>query len=192
MIYTYQINGIDVKTGDIICARDGKRHILPGEYWRLIGKLIPGKVEHNMLYLGPEGRCLESGPNGVHTFEMKGGIWDAEGMAKVRGSLIDVFYGIAYPFGGRGFSEEEENEMRQKVVEYALKQLGKPYNLHFMHSETEEAFYCSQLVYKAYQQVGINLNTEVYIKKIPGSHKIIFPQEVWNKCEHKRFEGESK
>ena len=35
-IYTYQINGMPVQTGDIICTMNGKPDILPGEFWRLI------------------------------------------------------------------------------------------------------------------------------------------------------------
>ena len=41
MIYTYQIEGIPVQTGDIICTMNGKPDILPGEFWRFIGRLVP-------------------------------------------------------------------------------------------------------------------------------------------------------
>ena len=41
MIHTYQIDGIAVQTGDIICTMNGKPDILPGEFWRLVGRLFP-------------------------------------------------------------------------------------------------------------------------------------------------------
>jgi hypothetical protein len=44
----------------------------------------------------------------------------------------------------------------------------------------EGAFYCSQLAYKAYQQVGINLNTGWALDHIVGTSQIIFPQEIWS------------
>ena len=68
MIYTYQINGMPVQTGDIICTMNGKPDILPGEFWRLVGRLVPGDVDHVAIYLGPDGRCAEAGARGVITF----------------------------------------------------------------------------------------------------------------------------
>lgn len=44
MIYTYQIKGITLQTGDIICTMNGKPDILPGEFWLLVGRLVPGDV----------------------------------------------------------------------------------------------------------------------------------------------------
>ncbi|MCL4824625.1 MAG: hypothetical protein KJZ57_10445, partial [Anaerolineales bacterium] len=65
MIHTYEINGVPMQTGDIICTMNGKPDILPGEFWRLIGRLVPGDVDHIAVYLGPDGRCIESGAKGV-------------------------------------------------------------------------------------------------------------------------------
>lgn len=73
MIHTYQIHDLTVQTGDVICTANGKPDILPGEFWRLVGRLVPGDVDHVAMYLGPEGRCIESGAKGVVTFEVKGG-----------------------------------------------------------------------------------------------------------------------
>ena len=106
MIYTYRINGLLVQTGDIICTTDGERGIIPGEFWRLIGKLVPGAVDHIVIYVGPRGRCVEAGAKGVITFEVEGNTWVAREMTEQRGPLIDTFYGVAYPLGGKGYSEE--------------------------------------------------------------------------------------
>ena len=76
--------------------------------------------------------------------------------------------------------------MRMKVADYCRAQVGKPYNLIFKNSEREEAFYCSQLAYKAYQQVGINLNTGLAMEQLPGTNSIIYPQEIWEGFSHRR------
>ncbi len=185
MIYTYQIEGIDVQTGDIVCTINGKPDILPGEFWRLVGRLVPGDVDHVAVYLGPEGRCIEAGARGVITFEVPGGCWNTEQMALQRGLLFDTFYGIASPLEGLGLSQGEEFEMRSTVAAYCLAQVGKPYNLNFLNAETEEAFYCSQLAYKAYKQIGIDLNTGLAMEQLPGTNAIVYPQEIWNGCRHR-------
>jgi len=185
MIYTYQIEGIALQTGDIICTMNGKPDILPGEFWRLVGRLVPGDVDHVAIYLGPGGRCIEAGARGVITFEVPNGHWDTERMALQRGLLFDSFYGVASPLGEVGLSESEEFETRTTVAAYCLAQVGKPYNLNFLNAETEEAFYCSQLVYKAYQQIGINLNSGLALEQWPGTNAIVYPQEIWNGSSHR-------
>ena len=97
MVYTYEIEGIPLQTGDVICTMNGKPDILPGEFWRLIGRLVPGDVDHVAIYLGPNGRCAEAGARGVITFEVPNGHWDTEHMALQRGLLFDTFYGVASP-----------------------------------------------------------------------------------------------
>jgi hypothetical protein len=188
MIYTYQIEGIAIQTGDVICTMNGKPDILPGEFWRLVGRLVPGDVDHVALYLGPNGRCVEAGAHGVIKFTVFNGVWDTERMARRRGHLFDTFYGVASPLDGLGVSEEEEHQMRQTVAAYCLAQIGKPYNLNFLNAETEESFYCSQLAYKAYQQVGINLNTGLAMEQLPGTNNIVYPQEIWDGFSHRQAE----
>ena len=185
MIHTYQLEGLTLQTGDIVCTMNGKPDILPGEFWLLVGRLVPGDVDHVAVYVGPNGRCVEAGARGVITFDVNHGIWDTEYMARKRGLLFDTFYGISYPLAGREDSEEEEARMRVKVAQYCLAQLRKSYNLNFLNPETEDAFYCSQLVYKAYQQVGINLNTGLAMEQLPGTNAIIYPQEIWDGCIHR-------
>lgn len=186
MIYTYQINGMSVQTGDVICTMNGKPDILPGEFWRLIGRLVPGDVDHVAIYLGPEGRCAEAGAKGVITFDVPNGEWDTERMARQRGLLFDTFYGIVSPLDVLGYSEEDEIHLRAAIANYALAQVGKPYNLNFFNAETEEAFYCSQLVYKAYQTIGVNMNTGLSMEQLPGTNQIIYPQEIWEGFSHRQ------
>jgi hypothetical protein len=183
-IYTYQIEGIAVQTGDIICTMNGKPDILPGEFWKIVGRLIPGDVDHIAIYLGPNGRCVEAGARGVIKFTVFDQQWNTERMARRRGLLFDTFYGIVSPLDGLQASQEQEFEMRTRVAEYCLAQVGKPYNLNFLNAETEESFYCSQLAYKAYQQVGIGLNTGLAMEKLPGTNAIVYPQEIWDGFSH--------
>ena len=185
MIYTYQIEGITLQTGDVICTMNGKPDILPGEFWRFVGRLVPGDVDHVAIYLGPDGRCIEAGARGVITFDVPRGHWDTERMAPQRGHLFDSFYGVASPLDIHGLADEEEHEMRKTVAAYCLAQIGKPYNLNFLNAETEETFYCSQLAYKAYQQIGIDLNTGLSMEQIPGTNAIIYPQEIWGGFSHR-------
>jgi cell wall-associated NlpC family hydrolase len=189
MIYTYEIEGIPVQTGDIICTMNGKPNILPGEFWRLVGRLVPGDVDHVAIYLGPDGRCIEAGGRGVVTFDVPGKYWDTEYMALQRGLLFDSFYGVVSPLDALKLGKEEGQENREKVAVYCLAQVGKPYNLNFLNSETEESFYCSQLAYKAYQQVGVDLNTGLTMEQIPGTNAIIYPQEIWNGFSHRKAES---
>ncbi|MGB7873233.1 MAG: YiiX/YebB-like N1pC/P60 family cysteine hydrolase [Anaerolineales bacterium] len=192
MIHTYQIDGLTLQTGDIICTMNGKPDILPGEFWRLVGRLVPGDVDHVAVYIGPDGRCVESGSRGVITFNVHEGIWDTEFMARKRGLLFDTFYGVAYPLDGWKLSDDEETHMRARVAQYCLSQIGKPYNLNFLNAETEEAYYCSQLAYKAYQQVGIDLNTGLAMEQLPGTNEIIYPQEIWEGCMHRQVSSNQK
>src|SRR5258706_2439769 len=189
MIYTYEIEGIPIQTGDIICTMNGKPNILPGEFWRFVGRLVPGDVDHVAIYVGPDGRCIEAGARGVITFDVSHGRWDTERMAVQRGLLFDTFYGVVSLLDALGLGEEEEYEMREKVGTYCLAQVGKPYNLNFLNAETEESFYCSQLAYKAYQQVNIDLNTGLAMEQIPGTNAIIYPQEIWEGFSHRQPEG---
>jgi hypothetical protein len=184
-VYSYQIEEIALQTGDIICTINGKPDVLPGEFWRFVGSLIPGDVDHVAIYVGPNGRCIEAGARGVIKFTVFDGQWNTERMARRRGLLFDTFYGIVSPLDGLQASPEEKFEMRLRVAEYCLAQVGKPYNLNFINAETEDAFYCSQLAYKAYQQVGIDLNTGLAMERLPGTNAIVYPQEIWDGFPHR-------
>ena len=89
MIYQYEIDNLPVQTGDIICTTDGINEgtDLKGQFWRLLGKLIPGDVDHTVIYIGPKGRCVEAGARGkVITFEVREHSWDS----KKRSCLLSV------------------------------------------------------------------------------------------------------
>lgn len=194
MIYTHQLNGLRVQTGDVICTSDGTFDSLYGRFWLLVGRTLPGDVDHCTIYLGPGGRCVEAGPGGVIVYEMPGDQWDAAPLAKQR-LFVDRLYGVAYPLANRGLSIAEEQRIRKAVAQYCLEQaaLKKPYNFDFFHPDKDNAFYCSQLVYKAYLEQGIDLQTS------PASsassplcpmhllERIVLPEEIWESCVNCRW-----
>ena len=161
------------------------RHV-EREFWRLVGRLVPGDVDHVAIYLGPDGRCAEAGARGVITFDVLNGVWDTERMARQRGLLFDTFYGVVSPLDVLGYSDEDEVNMRTAIATYILMQVGKPYNLNFFNPETEDAFYCSQLIYKAYQTIGIDMNTGLAMEQLPGTNQIIYQQEIWEGFSHRK------
>lgn len=189
MISSYRIDGLPLRTGDVLCTKNGKPDILPGEFWLLIGRLVPGEVDHVAVYVGPEGRCVEAGPCGVVSFVVPGETWDAEKMVSQRGLLIDQPVGAAYPLAGRHLGDEDQTRIRQEVASFCLAQVGKPYNINFLDSQREDAFYCSQLVYCAYLHSGLNLNTGLAIETLPETRGIIYPQEIWSGCQHRQVVG---
>lgn len=190
MEHSYSINGIPVKTGDVICVSDGGAPVFAGQFWRLLGKLIPGDIDHVIVYLGPDGRCVESGPKGVVTFNVENGSWDTLAMREQRHGIIDSFYGVAYPLKRTTLSDAQQTKIREGVAEYCLAQAAakKPYNLNFFDSKRTDAFYCSQLVYLAYLPFGIDLNTNKGVPDIPGTESIIYPQEIWDGCAHTKWQ----
>ncbi len=191
-VHAYRIEGLDVRTGDLVCTTDGGRTIGPGQFWWLVGKLIPGDVDHIAVYVWPQGRCVEAGARGrVVAFEVPGGTWDAAAMLPCR-AFEDILYGVAYPLAGRGLSPPREVEIRLAVANFYLAHAAKgtPYNLNFLDSNTEQAFYCSQLAYKAYLPHGIDLNTNREVPAVPFTSSIVFPQEVWAACREKQRVGQ--
>ena len=54
--------------------------------------------------------------------------------------------------------ESATSEQIEKLTDYAMKQLGKPYNTNFIQKENEESFYCTSLVWCAYREAGIEID----------------------------------
>ena len=187
MIHTYEVNGLTVQTGDLICTSIGQAGFIAGELWLLLGKFVPGEVDHVAMYVGPAGRCVEAVPRGVITFDLQDNLWMAERLQAQRG-LVDRIVGVAYPLQNKLLSKAQEISIRESVAAYCLAQAAahKPYNYNFFNSDTEEAFYCSHMVYRAYLSHGIDLNSGLGIPDVPGSQQIIFPQEIWSGCVHHR------
>lgn len=78
MVYEHKYHGLNGQTGDLLCMTDGDQDSLQGHFWRLLGTLLPGPIDHIVIYLGPDGRCIEAGPAGITSFEMVGPTWFAK------------------------------------------------------------------------------------------------------------------
>lgn len=175
MVYEFTVNGRRVKTGDVISTSDGTNSIYSIGY-RLLGEVIPGEVDHSVLYVGPGGLCVEAGVYGVITFTA-GSSWDSEKMLAERG-LLDTFRAASSILANRGLSAGEEEAVRSFVRAYALGCVGKPYNLNFLDPDNEKALYCSQLVYLAYKKAGIDLNVGKTGVTGKWFDRVVFPQEI--------------
>lgn len=56
-------------------------------------------------------------------------------------------------------------EVRRAAADYALAQVGKPFSWRYFHKGRTDAFYCSQLAWSAYQQVGIDLDANYLLEQ---------------------------
>lgn len=177
MISEYCINGRLLKTGDVISTKDGTNSIY-SLGCRALGVLIPGEVDHSILYVGPGGLCVESGIHGVISF-VADSTWDSAHMNSERG-LLDTFYGASSVLAEHGLSDEEDKCIREFVRAYALGCVGKPYNIDFLDPDNEKAMYCSQLIYLAYKKVGIDLNVGESGIEGKWGDRIVFPQEIYD------------
>lgn len=189
MINDHSYDGLPVQTGDIICTQNGQPRSLAGQFWYAVGRLVPGEIDHVAVYVGPGGRLVEAGVGGVIAYAMPGGTWDAVAARKARG-MRDTLIGVAYPLTGLGLSPGEEVRIRESVAAFCLEQVGKLYNPIYPLVETDDWFYCSQLAYRAYQAHGIDLNCNRAVPRGPGLDQIVFPEEIWQACPHRRVDGE--
>ncbi len=186
-LYTHTLEGLPLRTGDVLCTYDGRRSTLFARFWRLLGRLIPGEIDHCVVYLGPGGHYIESTARGVILFDMPGETWNPQLRARKR-LLFDNLVGVAYPLEGRGYTPAEEDEIRLAVATYCLDKVSRraPFNYNFFDPETDGAFYCSQLVYRAYLAQGVDLNCNQGVPSTAALAKVVFPQEIWNACVHRR------
>ncbi|MEZ4615241.1 MAG: YiiX/YebB-like N1pC/P60 family cysteine hydrolase [Caldilineaceae bacterium] len=179
-----------IKTGDILCTSDGTPHSWFGRLWQLIGYLVPGKIDHIIIYIGPGGRFVEAGARGVIEFEMSGPRWDASQVVELR-LLVDTLIGVAYPLQGLKMGPEQEERIRSAVASYCIDHVGKPYNANFLRVATNEAFYCSQLAYLAYREAGVDIGvTPVNLMadsddKTENTPLLVLPTALLENCEHR-------
>ncbi len=184
-VHTHRYEGLVVRTGDVLCTVNGVPGSLAGRFWQGVGAVLPGRIDHCALYVGPGGRCVEAGANGVIAFDMPGPEWDAPALVGTR-ALLDRLYGVADPLAGRGFAPADEARIRETVAAFALDAARREagYNLNFFASDGDARYYCSQLVHRAYLEHGIDLNTDLGVPGGPVLGRIVFPEEIWNACAH--------
>jgi hypothetical protein len=186
-VYDFSFNGLPVTTGDVLCMTDGEDGSARGALWGALSSVVPGSIDHCIVYVGPEGRCVESGAGGVIVYDMPS-TWDAKKLSLKR-HLFDRIHGVAYPLANRNLSPEQEASTRIAVAQYCLDQARarKPYSFRFRQINREDAFYCSQLVYVAYRKQGIDLSKFEGRGVLSRMSGVVFPATIWNSCVHKRL-----
>jgi uncharacterized protein YycO len=70
----------------------------------------------------------------------------------------------------------EDSTVVDKAVDYALKQLGKPYNDNYILKSGEESFYCTQLIYRSYLSAGLNLDANHLDW---DDHGLVLPDDIY-------------
>ncbi len=193
MLHDHTIDGLPVRTGDILCMRDGSDGSLYGRVWKAIGALVPGEIDHCALYVGPGGRFVEADIHGVTALEMPGDSWDPHALLRER-MFLDTFVGVAYPLADRGLDSAEEDRIREAVAAYCLQQgaADRPFNFNLLDATNPERAYCSQLIAEAYRREGIELDSNIGVPTAPIFRRAVFPQELWNASAHRRVGEEPK
>jgi uncharacterized protein YycO len=131
-----------IKPGDILLSRTR---------YHLTNLFIPGFFKHSALIVD-KNNLIESTAEGVHLSSLYDFIStkDYIGIARLKN---------LYSF----------NKSMDEIVKIALRQLGKSYDYEF--SSSDKQFYCAELIYYAFLQVGI---------KLLEPKNYITPQEIYN------------
>lgn len=120
--------------------------ILGGCQHRFSSLVINAPFTHTMLCLGDK-RIVHSTSHGVNVSDFRELIQDYDAIMVLR------------------LKKMHEDKM-DKAIEYALSQVGKPYDFDFKYNN-DDSFYCSQLVCYAFLHAGIDFmvgGTEKYDK----------------------------
>lgn len=150
---------------------------LPDNFGGLSGFLSWARWITSSFTWGRKDACVEAGPRGVNVFNLPGPTWDALGMIRLRGPILDTLQGVAAPIKAMDWSNrKKEIQVREAIAQYCLAQVGKPYNVNYFNPQTEEAFYCSQLAYLAYLPHGINLIPSLGFR-ICRTRKVLFSRK---------------
>jgi len=190
VIHRYQIHGVPVRTGDILCTRDGDSKGLIGAFWKALGSLVPGEIDHCALYIGPGARFIEADARGVSVLSMPGQRWNAQALFHRR-LFVDTFVGVAYPLHGLRIPPRQQGRIRLAVANYCLAQhaAGKPFNFNLLDATNPRRTYCSQLIVEAYRSVGIHLGGERGTRATPMLRHAVLPDSLWRGSPHRVAAG---
>jgi len=71
---------------------------------------------------------------------------------------------------------KENPKVIKKVKEYALQQIGKPFDTNFLLS-TDNSMYCTELIVKAYSTAGVELVTNTSLIKVMLIDELVIPPD---------------
>jgi hypothetical protein len=185
VIHRHRINGVPVRTGDLLCTRDGDSKGMIGAVWKAIGALVPGEIDHCALYIGPGIRFIEADARGVSVLSMPGHEWNAELLFRRR-LFVDTFIGVAYPLADRRIPQRQQDRIRLSVARYCLAQhaSGKPFNFNLLDATNPRRTYCSQLIVEAYRSQGIQLDSKRGTGSSRALRRAVLPEALWQSGPH--------
>jgi len=190
VIHRYRIQGVPVLTGDILCTRDGDSKGLIGAFWKALGSVVPGEIDHCALYLGPGTRFIEADARGVSVLSMPGQRWDAEALFHRR-LFVDTFVGVAYPLHGLRIPQRQQGRVRLSIANYCLAQhaAGKAFNFNLLDATNPRRTYCSQLIIEAYRSQGIHLDGRRETRRTSILRHAVLPDALWRGSPHRVAAG---
>ena len=147
---------------DLILAKDKLRRgdiVLEGLYRTVLGKLIHEPITHSSIFLGKR-RFVHAFSDGVQYISLHKVFTDYDSLCILR----------LPKFKGR-------RKVIEKALEYAEKQVGKPYNYYFR--KKIDSFFCTQLVNESFRHAGYNTGLASFKK----------PRKRLKKIEEKIFGG---
>lgn len=131
-----------LKKGDII---------LVGGLRRLSSFIIKGPVTHSMIYLG-HNRVIQAVIDGVeidHLYEI---FCEYDTMIILRATEHHL-------------NPKKYHKKIEKIIEYAKSKIGKPYDFEF--KTTKKGFYCTELLYFAFQKAHLDSGVQLLRKNAP-------------------------
>jgi alpha-tubulin suppressor-like RCC1 family protein len=148
------LNVCDLQQGDVLLAHNG------GIYTAAQEALFDGYWGHAGIYVG-DGVVVESygsvNCGDVNSFLCLGG------NPGVQARPMRLSSGESFSRAQNWAIMRPTATAQQKATasQYAIAQIGKGYNWNLVDKERTDAFYCSQLVWRAYQTVGIDLDSNL-------------------------------
>jgi uncharacterized protein YycO len=141
-----------IEIGDVILTYSG------GQISNFFNKLVnPGKYMHAAIYAGKQ--------EGIPY------IVEAVGAGVVYRPYIEFLWDKRYIAILSPKEDAYPTVYRKKAVEWAKKQEGKPYDYMFdIGDESEDALYCSELVYAAYKHAYPGFG---FVRKYKGADKVV-------------------
>ena len=158
----------ELETGDVIVMGDDS---VFSKY------LIPKKWKHVVFYIGPEFKLRNNfGVNSEIYDSLKEYYVEGNEVLVIDSSSIGVSVRDIREFGYHQITAfrpiYESGEAKELAVVYAVDQIGKPYDKLF--SARDEAFYCSELVFKSLNEAGFNLKSSDFV----WFNKVILPTDL--------------
>lgn len=130
-------------------------------YANFLDSFVPGRWSHVGIYVGKE--------NGVHM------VIDALKPTIVKRTLEDFMETPGLSLGRVEYLTDEEKDI---IVEFVESKVGGEFSQFYMFKKDDGKFYCSELIWTAYQQVGVDVdsNPGFSIKTLWG----VSPQELYD------------